>query len=136
MKIYFAGSIRGGREDQEVYFSIIRELGKHATVLTEHLGDKALTSQGEQTVTNEFIFRRDMDWVKEADLIVAEVTTPSFGVGYEIGQAQVMGKRIICLYRPIEGKRLSAMISGNQYLGIFEYKTIEDIVTFFQKTLK
>jgi nucleoside 2-deoxyribosyltransferase len=136
MKIYFAGSIRGGRDDQEIYFSIIDELGKYGTVLTEHLGDKNLTDQGEQAVTDEFIFRRDMDWVKETDLIVAEVTTPSLGVGYEIGQAQALDKRIICLYRPSEGKRLSAMISGNSYVEIFEYKTIKDIVEVFQKTLK
>ena len=36
--------------------------------------------------------------------IVAEVTQPSLGVGYEIGRAVDMKKPILCLYRPQEGK--------------------------------
>ena len=37
--------------------------------------------------------------------IVAEVTQPSLGVGYEIGRAVAMDKKILCLYRPQDGKR-------------------------------
>lgn len=132
MKIYFAGSIRGGRDDQELYFSIINELGKYGTVLTEHIGDKTLTSYGEEIVTDSYIFERDMEWVREADVIVAEVTTPSLGVGYEIGQAQAMNKPICCIYRRIEGKRLSAMIAGNSYPKIFEYSAMKDIAKIFE----
>ena len=135
MKIYFAGSIRGGRDDQEVYFSVIKELGKYGQVLTEHIGDKALTGQGEISNTNSFIFERDMSWVKEADIIVAEVTTPSLGVGFEIGQAEAMGKPIICVYRKTEGKLLSAMVSGNPYLKIFEYAGINDLAIIFENNL-
>ncbi len=131
-KIYFAGSIRGGRDDQEVYFAIIAELGKYGTVLTEHLGSKELGIQGEQDNPNSFIFERDMDWVREADVIVAEVSTPSLGVGYELGQAQAMGKQVLCLYRPSEGKRLSAMVAGNNYVQVEEYQTLSDIVELFR----
>jgi 2'-deoxynucleoside 5'-phosphate N-hydrolase len=136
MKIYFAGSIRGGRDDQELYFSIINELQKYGTVLTEHIGEKVLTGQGELTINDVDIFERDMSWVREADAIVAEVTTPSLGVGYELGQAQALGKPVICLFRHTEGKRLSAMVAGNQYFKIFEYKTIEDIVRIFEDSFK
>ena len=131
-KIYFAGSIRGGRDDQEIYFSVINELGKYGTVLTEHLGLKELGSQGEHTKTDAFIFERDMDWVEEADVIVAEVSTPSLGVGYEIGRAETMGKQILCLYRPSEGKRLSAMVVGNPRVQVEEYRTLEDIIELFK----
>jgi len=130
-KIYFAGSIRGGRDDQEIYFAVIKELGKYGTVLTEHLGSKELGVQGEHTNTDTFIFKRDMDWVREADVIVAEVSTPSLGVGYELGQAEAMGKQILCLYRPSEGKRLSAMVAGNNYVQIEEYQTLKDVVELF-----
>jgi len=126
MKIYFAGSIRGGRDDQEIYFGIISELISHGTVLTEHIGNKELTGQGEVTRTDTDIFTRDMEWVREADVIVAEVSTPSLGVGYELGQAEAMGKRILCLYRPAEGKRLSAMVAGNAYLQVAEYQTLSE----------
>ena len=75
MKIYFAGSIRGGRDDQDLYMQLIQELNAYGTVLTEHIGDKTLSAQGE-SVDEKFIFERDMRWVSEADVIVAEVSTP------------------------------------------------------------
>ncbi len=131
MKIYFAGSIRGGRDDQELYALVIQELQSHGTVLTEHLGLSSLTAQGE-TSGDTYIFERDMEWVREADVIVAEVSTPSLGVGYELGQAEALGKPILCLYRPQEGKRLSAMVSGNSYMPIREYQTIEDVRSIFK----
>ncbi|MBY0294313.1 nucleoside 2-deoxyribosyltransferase [Patescibacteria group bacterium] len=127
MKIYFAGSIRGGRDDKELYASIIEMLGAYGTVLTEHIGDAALTGMGEQEQTDTYIFERDMDWVRASDVIVAEVTTPSLGVGYEIGQAQALGKKVLCLYRAQEGKRLSAMISGNSYPSLHLYEGIETV---------
>ncbi len=133
MKIYFAGSIRGGRGDQGLYGQIIEELGKYGSVLTEHVAEKTTTHLGEINLTSEFIFNRDMSWLKECDVVVAEVTTPSLGVGYEIGQAEVEGKVILCLYRQIEGKSLSAMISGNPALTTYKYENFEDISRFLEK---
>lgn len=125
MKIYFAGSIRGGRDDREWYAAIIKHLALEHTVLTEHLGYESLTDKGED-LSVETIFSRDMDWVRESDVIVSEVTNPSLGVGYELGQAESMGKPILCLYRAQEGKRLSAMILGNSYPTIVIYEKIEE----------
>lgn len=130
-KIYFAGSIRGGRDDQELYHAVIQELGKYGTVLTEHIGLKDLGAEGEQNLSDAFIFERDMDWVAEADLIVAEVSTPSLGVGYELGRAEAMGTPILCLYRPTEGKQLSAMVAGNSYVQIEHYQTFDDVARLF-----
>ncbi len=132
MKIYFAGSIRGGRDDQELYFSLIAELQKYGKVLTEHLGHKSLSSLGETNLTDKEIFERDMAWIKEADIVIAEVTTPSLGVGYELGQAQAMGKPIHALYRQVEGKRISAMIAGNEYIKVSVYKDFEEIQKIFE----
>lgn len=135
MKIYFAGSIRGGRDDQEIYFSIIKKIGDFGEVLTEHIGKKELTNHGETALSDKEIFERDMNWIKESDIVVAEVTVPSLGVGYELGQAESMNKKIICLYREIENKRLSAMISGNQYMKIFKYATLEDVDKILSENL-
>ena len=66
-----------------------------------------------------------MEWLNESDMVIAEVTQPSLGVGYELGWAE--GKKpIICLYREQEGKRLSAMISGNKNMTVFKYKDLDD----------
>lgn len=136
MKIYFAGSIRGGRDDKELYFSIIKLLQEYGQVLTEHIGDENLAQIGEIGFSDSEIFIRDMDWVRESDLIVAEVTQPSLGVGYEIGQAEAMGKRIICLCREQEGRRLSAMISGNNKLEVVRYEKKEDLDGIFLSKFK
>jgi nucleoside 2-deoxyribosyltransferase len=126
MKIYFAGSIRGGRDDKDLYAQIIKKLEAYGAVLTEHIGDSELTTFGEQNSTDIDIYQRDMNWLNESDIVVAEVTTPSLGVGYEIGQME--GKKpILCLFREQEGRRLSPMIVGNANLQVQEYKTIEDI---------
>jgi len=135
MKIYFAGSIRGGRDDKELYASVIKEVQKYGTVLTEHIGSLDLTEQGE-SLTETFIFERDMAWVREADVIVAEVSMPSLGVGYELGQAEALGKPMLCLYRPQEGKRLSAMVAGNSVPVIRTYKTLEDIEVILKDFFK
>lgn len=127
MKIYFAGSIRGGRDDKELYALIIKELQNYGQVLTEHIGNTNLSSLGETVMSSNDIYTRDMDWVRESEVVVAEVSTPSLGVGYEIGQAEALGKKIICLYREDSEKRLSAMIAGNSKLEVMVYKDIEDI---------
>ena len=46
LKIYFAGSIRAGRADASLYQRIVKILQKYGTVLTEHVGDPALTEAG------------------------------------------------------------------------------------------
>lgn len=137
MKIYFAGSIRGGRDDKEFYLGIINLLEKYGKVLTEHVGDKTLSAMGEDGSTDECIYKRDMAWLNESDVIVAEVTTPSLGVGYEIGKIE-RKKPVLCLFREQDSKRrLSAMIGGNKNVQIKKYKTLSDVekilMEFFQK---
>jgi len=129
MKIYFAGSIRGGRDDKELYEEIIALLGNHGDVLTEHVGDKTLSALGEQTKTTKYIHDRDVEWIKECDVVVAEVTQPSLGVGYEIAYAGLLNKTVHCFYREEEGKRLSAMIDGSSLCTIHKYKDKQEMFT-------
>ena len=131
MKIYFAGSIRGGRGDANLYRQVIELLGEYGEVLTEHIGEESLSVMGEDS-GSEYLYERDTDWIRDADVIVAEVTTPSLGVGYEIGLAESLEKRILCIYREQEDRKLSAMISGNRNLSIAEYESTGDLETYFQ----
>ncbi|MFA5797084.1 MAG: nucleoside 2-deoxyribosyltransferase [Candidatus Woesearchaeota archaeon] len=128
MNIYFAGSIRGGRDDVALYLQIIAHLRKFGTVLTEHVGDKKLSVRGEDGLSDEYIHERDFKWILESDVVVAEVSMPSLGVGYEIGRAIEHHKRILCLYRPQEGKRLSAMIAGSSDVSVVTYETPQDAI--------
>ena len=136
MKIYFAGAIRGGREETDIYNNIITHLSSKAEVLTEHVGSSELTTIGEPNRSDGEIFLRDMEWLQSADLIIAEVTTPSLGVGYELGIAEKLKIPVLCLYRPIKGKRLSAMISGNEKFNCQAYQTLDDAKVHINKFLK
>ena len=130
MNIYFAGSIRGGREDVSRYFEIIELLGAYGQVLTEHIGNPELTGLGEID-DDKKIHDRDLAWLKQADYLVAEVTTPSLGVGYEIGKATEWGKPILCLFRPSDGRALSAMIAGCGKAVVREYQSTEELRAVF-----
>jgi nucleoside 2-deoxyribosyltransferase len=127
MKIYFAGSIRGGREDAALYQHIIEYLKKFGDVLTEHIGDPKLTNLGDDGPTDSYIHNRDLEWLQSADFLVAEVTTVSMGVGYEIGRAVESGKKVLCLFRPESGKNLSAMITGCPNLELVNYSDLNEV---------
>ena len=132
MTIYFAASISGGRGDQEIYGQIIALLKQHGTVLTEHFGDASLTAAGEGLADCD-IHDRDLAWLQDADVIVAEVSTASLGVGYEIGRAVEWGKRIICVHRPSAGRRLSAMIAGSSTVETHAYASIDELRSIFEQ---
>ena len=136
MKIYFAGAIRGGRDETDIYNNIITYLSSKAEVLTEHVGSFELTTIGEINRSDREIFMRDMEWLQSADLVIAEVTTPSLGVGYELGIAAKLKIPVLCLYRPIKGKRLSAMISGNEKFNCQAYQILDDAKVHINKFLK
>lgn len=136
-KVYFACSIRGGRGDADWYGSLVGITKKYAEVLTEIFADKKLTAEGMQQPVGE-IWSNDIRWIGQADAVIAEVTNASLGVGYEIARAEKMGKPILCLYRPSDGKKLSAMIAGSPHASIFEYvnlQTAEHAIADFMANL-
>ena len=126
MKIYFAGSIRGGRQDAACYAAMVAFLRGFGEVLTEHVGDTGLSEAGDDGPDDRFIYDRDMAWLKSCDLVVAEVSTPSLGVGYELGQATAMGKPVLCLFRSGTRRPLSAMVSGSPTIDTVVYRTQEE----------
>jgi len=136
MKIYFVGSIRGGRSDVSVYQSLIASLSSFGEVLTEHVGRASLTDAGDDGPNDRHIHDRDMAWLAGCDLLVAEVSVPSLGVGYELGYAVALKKPVLCLYKSESGRPLSAMIAGNPGIHCAVYASIEeakDILAGFMK---
>jgi 2'-deoxynucleoside 5'-phosphate N-hydrolase len=111
MKIYFSGAISGGRDHAAIYQHLVARLQAlgHA-VLSAHVADPDVLER-EQDTPPRAVFDRDVTWVRECDAMIAEVSTPSLGVGYEYGLAVQLGKPVLCVYR--SGLRLSKMITGN-----------------------
>jgi nucleoside 2-deoxyribosyltransferase len=111
MKIYFACAISGGRKDEKTYqylVKVLEELG--IEVPTAHIAESGIeVIDGSENPRD--IYNRDVNWIGESDLLVAEVSTPSHGVGYEIGYALQLEKPVFCLYQ--QKVNLSKMITGN-----------------------
>ncbi len=111
MKIYFAGSIVGGRENAQIYAQIVEYLlAKGHEVPSAHVARPDVLDWEKKNPPSS-IYERDIVWIRESDLMIAEVSTPSMGVGYEIATALQWGKPVLCLYRP--GSTVSKMVLGN-----------------------
>ena len=127
MKIYFCGSIRGGRQLATAYGKMIRMLQNYGEVLTEHIGDESMIGIEGESLSDDEIYERDMGWLLESDIIIAEVTVPSIGVGYEIGRAIGAKKPVLCLFDANSSNNLSAMIAGCPDLETLRYNNLEEI---------
>ena len=111
MNLYFSCSLTGGRKDQVIYAHIVDHLLKHGhEVPTAHLARPEVMAL-EKVVDPAEVYRRDIDWIDGCQAMIAEVSTPSLGVGYEYGLAVQLGKPVLCVYR--SGSRMSKMITGN-----------------------
>lgn len=124
-KVYFACSIRGGRDDAENYAKLVEHIKLRAIVLTEIFADGKLTASGMNKPSEE-IWKIDTDWIKEADAVIAEVTNPSLGVGYEIALAESLSKPVLALFRNNGSRRLSAMIGGAPGVKTVEYVQLSE----------
>lgn len=133
-KIYFCGSIRGGYQDAELYQRMIQYLKRTDTVLTEHIGRKDIHAL-ESKQTDRDIYLQDTTWLKEADFVIAECTTPSLGVGYELAMAEFLHKPTFIFYNRTR-TQLSAMISGDPYYHLFPYEKEEEIYPNLDEILK
>lgn len=135
--IYFSGSITGGREDVALYRRMIEALEEDGhrvlagAVAAGHVGDG-----GEALALGE-IFARDLRWLDECDVVVAEVSTPSHGVGYEIAYAR-WARRIpvIALYRRGRTKRCSAMIAGDPGIRMLEYDEVAAMLESLRRAVR
>jgi 2'-deoxynucleoside 5'-phosphate N-hydrolase len=114
-------------------------------ILTEHtVKDKERLLEIENNFGHANIYQRDMDWLKECDLMIAEVSAPSFGVGYEVGYLlgnansfNKKNRKVIILYDKNIEEAVSALAIGNTDLNaiVFGYESREDIKQFLKNYL-
>lgn len=128
LKIYFAGSIRGGRVDAGLYHRMIDYLNQRGRVLTEHVGNLALSALEQGRQRDADIYNQDTAWLRQCDILIAECTCPSLGVGYELAYAEQLGKPCYLFYRK-DRVQLSAMLTGDPYFRIYPYLEEEEIYT-------
>ena len=129
MNIYFACSITGGRELESVYQEIVTALIKDGhEIPTSHLA-RSEAVENERNLTPRDVYERDVNWIKNCDVLIAEVSVPSHGVGYEISFALNMGKPVLCLYQ--KERKVSKMITGNpdNALSVCAYSSVEEAIS-------
>ena len=134
MKIYVSGSIYGGTQKIETYKMLIEELEKYGEVLDKQIADP-------NTIANE-VYQKDEDIFNDleekliiADVIIAEVSISSLGVGYELGFADKLNKKIIAIYDEIYTPKVTTMIRGNKRITLIPYQRIEEITNNLDKLL-
>ena len=134
MKIYVSGSIYGGTQKIDIYKIMIDELEKYGEVLDKQIAD-INTIENEKYQKDEEIFEDLEQKIMMADIIFAEVTIPSLGVGYELGYADKLGKKIIAIYDETYTRKVSTMIRGNKRIKLIPYTDINDICKNMNKLL-
>ena len=116
MNVYFSCSLTGGRQDEAVYAELVDHLLEAGyEVPTAHLA-RPEVMQLERVVDPEEVYSRDIEWIDGCQAMVAEVSTPSHGVGYEIAYALSQDKPVLCLFE--QGRPVSKMITGNNSAGL------------------
>jgi len=136
MNIYFACSITGGREVEPVYQALTGALIEDGHVVpTAHLAESHVVVL-EKMVKPREVYERDVAWILACDALVAEVSVPSHGVGYEIGFALSEGKPVLCL--SMNGRPVSKMITGNPHpnLHVCHYQEAAEGIRMMRAFLK
>jgi adenylate kinase family enzyme len=128
-KIYYSVSIRGSHTPKKTIQDQISFLESLGEVLTKHMAsdDVKVVDMGK---SDSDIFKADDELLKSADLVIAECTNPSLGVGFMIARALMYGKKILCVYQP--ETKLSAMINGCDQIEKRSYKNFNEFQTIMQ----
>ena len=127
MKIYISGSIYGGLDKIEIYQILLESLSKYGEVLNPEVADPN-TILKEVNQSDEDIYQVLEEKLKLADILFAEVSVKSLGVGYELGYADKMGKKIIAIYDKNFSPKVTTMIRGNKRIKLIPYEDINDII--------
>ena len=133
-KVYFAGSIRGGREDAAVYKRIIDYINATDTVLTEHIGLGSVSVKVRTKEDDVHIYERDTEWLSSSDVLIAECTNPSHGVGYELAYAEARNIPVHIFYDKRKAN-ISAMLNGNAYFKVYPYENEAEIYSVLDNIL-
>lgn len=135
MKIYVSGSIYGGTQKIDTYKILIEELEKYGEVVDKQIAD--LNTIANEAYQNDEDIYKDLELkLMDADIVFAEVSVPSLGVGYELGFADKIGKKIVAVYDENYTKKVSTMIRGNKRIRLIPYKDIEEITSNLESLLK
>jgi len=134
LRIYLACTVRGDRSAVDALRTLVDALERDGhTILTKHLLDDDVDT-AEAALSEADVYARDIAWLDGCDLLIADASGSSFGVGFEVGY--VLGRsdrthqRVVLLYRSDRRDRISRLISGNGHARctVLKYENPADLV--------
>ena len=139
MTVYLACTVRGDRAGVTAGRAICDRLerGGHR-VLTKHLLADNVEA-AESQLTEEEVFRRDLEWLTSCDVLVAEASGSSYGVGFEVGyvlaRAGTTGQRVVLIYDGARRHTISRLITGNRdpACTVFGYQSLDELLSFIDR---
>ena len=133
MKIYFGFTVAGDRSAIDAARGIVELLEEYGhEVLTRHLVD-ANAWEADRSISPQDVYRRDMAWLEQCDLFIAEVSGSSFGLGFETGYLLgATNKKVILLYRRELEHKVSLLITGNTHTNcmLVPYANVGEVEEF------
>ncbi|HEY2149370.1 MAG TPA: nucleoside 2-deoxyribosyltransferase [Vicinamibacterales bacterium] len=140
MTVYLACTVRGDRGGVLAGRAICARLQAHGhDVLTTHLLADDVEA-AESRLTAAAVYKRDLEWLTRCDVLVAEASGSSYGVGFEVGyvlgRAAASGQRVVLLYDAARRDKVSRLIAGNcdPACTTFEYTSIDELTAFIDRT--
>jgi nucleoside 2-deoxyribosyltransferase len=135
MKVYFGFTVAGDRSSVETARRMVHLLEENGhEVLTRHLvADNA--GSADRALGPREVYERDMRWLDQSDIFIAEVSGSSFGLGFEAGYTLgATAKPVILFYRREVEARISLMITGNSHprCTLVPYSTVEEAESALQ----
>lgn len=141
MKVYLACTVRGDRGALAVVRKIAETLGAAGhEILTSHLLADDV-DRAERSLSSQAVFARDLQWLDSCDLLVAEASGSSYGVGFEtgyiLGRAATTGQRVLLLYERDREGQVSRLIAGNTHpaCSVLAYDDVAQVEAFLEARL-
>ena len=139
MRIYLACTVRGDRGGVAAGRAICERLHTlgHEVLTTHLLADDV--DEAESALPEAEVFRRDLGWLEGCDILVAEASGSSYGVGFEVGyvlsRAARTGQRVIVLYNAARQHAVSRVITGNcdPNCTTVAYASMEQLIAFIDQ---
>jgi len=141
MKVYLACTVRGDRGGIAAGRAIAERLAAAGDdVLTTHLLADDVDA-AESRLSDADVFRRDIEWLSGCDVLIAEASGSSYGVGFEVGyvlgRAPETGQRVVVLYDRARRGAISRLITGNRADGCttFGYGSIDELTGLVDRVM-
>lgn len=134
MRVYLACAMTNPHRDTTAVEEVLRALTASGhEVLTPHVVGE-VEQASDHLLSDRELAQRDLAWLSQADCLVAEVSTPSHGVGIEVMAAVSLGKPVLAMAR--EEVRVSRLLVGLPGLTLARYSSPTQAVALVRAFLE